>query len=722
MRTILYNFLFVLKRFRTSSILNILGLAIAFAVFFLTIVQAYYDFGYNRNFRNADNIHLYTLYRPSSGFRETHVRVQQLKEFADRHSEIINYCYIVNMWDNYDIRDSIGTSLGTLRNLPITLSKEGEGESFVNVFKPEIIAGDASTAFTPGRAMLSESIAKKLWGNEDPVGKILYKSFTNTPITIAAVCKDFPENCSLDNGIYVSLTDNLYDGHGRVYIETVGGGKETILKREAERQQKSSDDELQTELTVLPDIHLILSEKGRGSLSLTIVLLTIGILLVIIAYINFVNFAVAMAPVRLKGFNIRRVLGESAFLLKFSIIMEAVFFSLFAFLLSILFIHYLNDSVVKEFFIADLSLSKNMGLLMSFVVCSVIMGLLAGIYPAFYSTAFQPAMVINSSFANSQGSRRIRSILITIQFITVIFLVITVGFIKLQHIYMQNNSLGIDKENVVYMPYSAIKSNLTIFENELKKNPAILDIAYSATIPGFPGIENWDREYNGEPVNFAVWVVSHNLLRFFGIDVIEGNNFQPEDDYGPEKIICNRTFVEKYGFDNIIGTTFSGTYPSERAEIIGIAEDVNFEILREPVKPMAFISCKNYSGMNCMFIRIGKKNITQTFDYILNIYKKFGNLNDEAMVEIQFVDDMINKYLYTQENNLAKLSSIFTIITIIVAIMGVYGLILFNAKSKQKTIALHKVHGASIMEVILMLNRGFLIQFAVAYIIAVPVA
>jgi putative ABC transport system permease protein len=724
MRLILHNFLFVLKRFKTSSILNILGLAVAFAVFFISIVQTYYDFGYNRNFKNADNIYLYTLCRSSDVFRNKELSVQQLKEFADRHPEILNYCYIQKMWDSYAIHDSTGVPVNFIYNVPIILSREGAGESFVNVFKPKIIAGDAATAFIPGRAMLSESLAKKFFGNENPIGQVIYKSNTDIPITVAAVCKDFPENCSLGNGVYMLHKSDFSTGYGcRAYVETVSGGKKTILKKEVEKQQKD-DSELQAELTALPEIPLIFPEEGGGNRGLTIVLLTIGILLIIIAYINFVNFSVAMAPIRLKGLNIRRIVGESAFLLRFSLIVESVFFSLLAFLLSILFVRYLNSGIVKEFLNADLSLSRNTGLLLSFAGCSLIMGLLAGIYPAFYSTAFQPAIALNNSFANSQGSKRIRNILITVQFVTVIFLVITAGFIKLQHIYMQNESWGINKENVVYMPYSHLKQNIKIFEEELRQNPDIIDITYSMTLPGFPGIANWDREYNSQYVNVSVWAVSHSFLHFFGIDVIEGNDFQPEDDYGPEKMIFNRAFVEKYGFDNIniIGTTFPGTNPSERAEIIGIAENINFEVLREPIKPMAFISCNHNSGMNCMLIKISGQNTLKTFDYIRNTVKKHAIIPEGQSTDIQFIDDMMNEYLYTQEKSLSKLISLFTLITIIIAIMGVYGLILFNVKLKRKTIALHKINGALVREVILMLNRGFVVPFAIAYFIAVPAA
>lgn len=275
------------------------------------------------------------------------------------------------------------------------------------------------------------------------------------------------------------------------------------------------------------------------------------------------------------------------------------------------------------------------------------------------------------------------------------------------------------------MPLRGVMQNIKDFENELKKNSNIIDITYSSHIPGIPGMMNWERTYNGETVNVAVWPVSSNFLDFFGSGVIEGADFQLEDDESEqEKMIFNRAFVKKYGLDNITGTGFPGTNPSEIAEIIGVSDDINFESLKESIKPMAFVSRKNYwSNMDHLFIRISGQNTTRTFDYIRTTWTKF-TANGDIVVEPQFLDDMQNKVvnLYKKENDLAKLISICGLLTIIVAVMGVYGLVLFNTKLKRKTIAIHKITGASTKDIILMLNRGFLFQFVVAYIIAVPLA
>jgi putative ABC transport system permease protein len=171
--------------------------------------------------------------------------------------------------------------------------------------------------------------------------------------------------------------------------------------------------------------------------------------------------------------------------------------------------------------------------------------------------------------------------------------------------------------------------------------------------------------------------------------------------------------VKKYGFTDVLDKEMSGM-----GKVIGVMEDFNFESLRVPVRPIAFMINKNYPNMiNFMLIRINGANTRRTLDYVRDMSKQFSS----KPVDTGFMDEW-HHLLYKQENNLAKLISIFSVITVIVTIMGVYGLILFNVKLKRKTIAIHKINGASVKDIIIMLNRGFIAQFSIAYIIAVAFA
>lgn len=711
MKTILKHFVTLLKRFKASGILNIAGLSVAFAVFYVIAVQVYYDFNFDRNFEKADDI--YFISKTGNGERWITTNTRTPKELAETFPEIKNYCFMmVESNHTFDVIDKTDNRYEFAETA--TFASEG----FVDIFTPEIIAGDARLAFTTDwQGMITESVAKKFFGDRTPLGKVFYFHNENNPIKVVAVCKDFPENCSIKNGVFF----NKHEGNDAEtaytsWLEIIPGGKDKVLNAIKNPQNKDNTDQYfeLTELTALPDIHLKFPAKGNGSLSSTLSLLVIGIILLIIAYINFVNFSMAMAPVRLKGFNIRRILGENPFFLRFSITMEAALLSFMAFLVSIPFVAYINQGAISDFFQADLSFSENLGLLLLIGGLSPIIGFIAGIYPAFYSTSFTPIMALKGSYSASHRNT-LRSSLIVVQFIAAICLVVVSVFIKIQHDYLQNKSWNIKKENVIYLPMQKI-NNILDFRTELLKNPNIFGVTFSAYKHGDEGM-GWGRNFADTEVKLTAWPVYHNYAKFFDVKIMEGRDFVEEDwSENNGKIILNQTFLKKYGFDkSIVGQEFPGF---NNCDIIGIMEDFNFESLREPIKPMAFVLGHDYTNfIQTMFIGINGSNTPETLDYIRDTWKKFS----AEPVDINFLDTTINR-LYQQENNLAKLISIFGLITIIVAVMGVYGLILFDAKSKRKTIAIHKVNGATRSNVILMLNRNLMIRFTIAYTVAVPLA
>ncbi|MDR0605768.1 MAG: hypothetical protein LBG80_15855, partial [Bacteroidales bacterium] len=727
MRVLLYNLLFLLKRFRTSSILNIIGLSVAFAVFYAIIVRTYYDLSFDRNFEKADNIYLYTTRHNNGPRLLDKTNTQTPKELAGKFPEIKNSCF---MKDYGKIMFEVEDSMNNLHEFHEKLIRVGG--DFIDMFIPNnIIMGDARQIFTANdKAMLTESMARKFFGNDYLVGKslVFHQQNRRNNITVVAICKDFPDNCSFENGVYLNQPERLEGDRGYTsYLELIPGNKDKLLTKINKEYEKTKTDydNLRAELIPLPDIHL--KFPGKGGLGTTLSLLATGLWLMIIAYINFVNFSIAMAPVRLKGFNIRRILGENPLFLKFSIAVESTLISFVAFLLSLLFIHYFKISVSRDFLQVDLSLSKNISPLLLAAGASIIMGFLVGIYPAFHATTFNPAIALNGSFSTSFHSKALKNTLIVFQFITAVFTIIVAFFIKYQHDYMQNKPWGLTKENVVYFQIGKMPAhNRKVFAAELKENPDIIDIALSTCVPS-ETLNEISREYGGKWIKMKTWETSANILNFFDINLVEGRDFEDEDCYGTEKIICNMTAFKdimtafKDANNNVIGTDFACNYAftGGMTEIVGVMEDFHFQSLHKSIQPMAFVVGKDYTTLfsNYMLIKINGKNRDKTVNYINDTWKKFS----KEFLDLHFLDETINK-LYEKENNLAKLLTICGLITIIVAIMGVYGLILFNAKSKRKTIALHKVHGASIMEVILMLNRGFLIQFAVAYIIAVPVA
>ena len=718
MKAIFRNFFFVLKRFKTSSILNILGLSVAFAVFTVCIIQVHYDFSYDLNLKKSENIYIFSRLWTSNGNRGMTSSISEAKTISDKFPEVKSYC-LVSPYKNTSF--DLHKKDGNISKQDEYLTKASVG--FINVFTPQILIGDGHSAFTEkNKAMISESTAHHFFGTQNPIGQLICFHDSIAPITIVAVCKDFPDNCSLKNGIYMQLPYKETGNHcctGYFEVKQDDLNKLTSYLNSKEFNKENPTLSLKdpykfiAELIPLSKIHLQYPEIGNGSLNSTLSFLAIGLLTLIIAYINFLNFTVAMAPSRVRGLNIQKILGANPIKLKLAIAFEAAFFSLLAYILALICISLLKQSSINDFFSANLALAKNWEMLSIIGIVSILLGILLGLYPAHYLTSFQPAIALSGSFSLSGKSSKLRNILIVIQFTSAISLIIISVFIKIQHDYMQNYSWGIQKKNIVYLPSKQLNANIKTFTDELKKNPHILGYTTSRAIPGNMELNYSVDDFEGKFVSTAIWYVKYNFLDFFGAKIEDGRNFKETDNYGKQKIIFNQKFQKQFQLKNLVGKEFPFL---QNADIIGIAKDINFESLKLSIRPMGFV-ITNDSSNNWIFIKISGKETPATINYIKKTWEKYS---DEDF-DIKFLNKTIND-LYKNESNLSKLISIFGVVIIIIAIMGVYGLIVFNARYKSKEIALRKVNGASVKEIMLMLNRSILIQLVIAFVVAVPLS
>ncbi|MDR0699007.1 MAG: hypothetical protein LBG28_07300 [Tannerella sp.] len=706
------NFLFVLKRFRTSAVLNIIGLSVAFAVFSVTMIQCYYDFSYNRSFKNAKDIYQFSCFWEIFEKQSAHISIPLAHAITDRFPEV-KACCILDRGGNKLFNPQADQGTSFLFHLINT------NEAFLDVFTPRILAGDAKEVFAEkNKAMLTEDVAKRLFGKNDPIGQTIWQDTVSYVVT--AVCESFPANSSLTNGVYTTVLGSVgYDKMGMYNYEGyfLLDRKDVLPLQEKLEQMKfeGAIDLVRVEFIPVAEKYFrrdvnIYGEK-QGNLATTLSLMAIGIITLLMSFINFMNFSVAMIPARIREMNIKKIMGVNPRLLQALTVSEAPCFALLAFLTSLFLIVLFQGTRLDEFFPADLFLSKNVGILAVIALTGMFLSVLFGIYPAWKITSFQPAMALSSSFAQSKQSVALRNILIVLQFFAAIVLTGMAIFIKVQYDYMTNYSWGFQKENIVYLSVAS-KNFITIYEDEIRQNPTVLDCTASNAIPGYIN-QNWGMkmEVDEKEIALAVWVVRNDFLRFFDIEVVEGRDFIPDDD-GKSRFICNRTFLKKYELNDIIGKKV------DRYEIVGIIKDIHFESLHSEIRPMGFITQRSYynGGRHWLFVRIAGENTLQTIDYLKETWSK----HTDDPFDIHFLDDQLDS-LYQSESTLARLISIFGIIAVIIAIMGIYGLIVFNAKYKAREIAIRKVNGSTIREIILMLNRDVLLQLSIAFGAAVPV-
>jgi putative ABC transport system permease protein len=406
--------------------------------------------------------------------------------------------------------------------------------------------------------------------------------------------------------------------------------------------------------------------------------------------------------------NIRKIMGADAGSLRFLTASEAPCFAMLSFVLGLIIVAWFSKSDFSSFFTADLSPEHNLILLAIIGLAGIVLAIIFGFYPARKVVSYPPVMALSGSFAQSKQSAALRNALIIIQFTAAIVLICVSGFIKLQHDYMTNQSWGFEKDHVLYLPFINADMSKT-YETEIRQNPAIEGVTLSNSIPGTVN-QRWGATVDNRDVSFAVWLVRPDFLDFFGINVISGRDFITDDE-GKMRVVCNEAFMKKFDFEKIEGAKMD----SRGFEFVGVVKDVNFESLHTAINPLCIITADMDKNAKEIFIRISSENRRQTLDFLK---EKWEKLTDEPFNPI-FLDDHING-LYKSENTLARLISVFGLIAVIIAVMGVYGLITFNARYRAREIAIRKVNGSSVSEIMLLLNRGMLAQLAVAYIVAVP--
>ncbi|MBK5721338.1 ABC transporter permease [Dysgonomonas sp. Marseille-P4677] len=759
MKTIFRNFIHILKRFKVASILNILGLSAAIAVFIVCMIQVKYDFTFNHYFTNVSKLYLITQNQNTTyGEHRTYNMFNKNLETLRQNIPQLDKSHTTQMH-----------TYGGSRRINKENSKDTFWEpvtsvesNFFDIFNIEIIEGNAKEALSDiNQLIISESVSKKCFGDESPIGKTLIVSMSKTerledgvsisdaelPMVIKAVYKDFPNNTSFDNGLITSLqnperleiiTDSGTAWTGSMYtyykvdnedekqqIETILSDKKIIDLLKIDNPNKKNikkakgEGELQVlktslELTPISNIqihHPDATSKGK-SISRVLALLAIGCVTLIIAYINFMNFITAMAPARLKTINIQKILGANRITQSLSIISEAIFLTLIALAISLFVVHWISTSAeLSHFFEASINLADNLHFILLLSIILACIAAIAAIYPAIYLTKFKPIVNYGGASANTKGSG-LRSALTIIQYLAAIVLILVALFIKIQHNYMKYHDMGLDKENVIYVDNidnrgGTIINDAQTYASEALKSPVILESTAADYKIGSGIISIFGEERNGEFILSSRFSARKNFLDFFGIKVIANDS---------ELKVKDKHTFETYN-QTFINSISDKRRKEMEAENIIIFEDFNFDKIQNPIEGLNITLNDTKENNSYIYFKLPADGIGEGIKHLENTWKKMTT----SPFNIYFLDEEIAKQ-YKAEQDLAFLLSVFSFTVILIAVMGVYGLITFSSRYKAKEIAIRKVQGATEKQIILLLNKGILSQFILAFILAVPIA
>ena len=728
MKTILRNFLSVLRRFKMATFLNVAGLAVAFAAFIVILIQVNYERSFDRCHPTAERVFRVELETPGTfglilprGFVETVIQ-------SSPHIEAGSLIYPYNPAIYFSVMEN-GEKIG-YREPVYTCNPE-----ITRVFDFPILEGDIDCLKDPDKLILPESIARKIFGDQPAVGKMLHaeenvETKDNREYTVGAVYKDFPGNTQMRNLIYTAIgptfqRDNFGASNFACYVllDNAESAQDVVDNFNANFDfTKIGNKGQQLKLTPLTDIYYLNeSQDGMifrsGNNEVTLLLFFIALLIIIVAAINYTNFSTALTPLRIKSINTQKVLGSSDRLLRNALLAEAAIVSLIAWSISLVLVWMLGRATALPFVEADLSILKNLPIVLITGGVALITGVVAGLYPSWYVTSFPPALVLKGSFGLSPSGRKLRTILVSVQFIVSILLIIGASFVQLQNDYMRSFSLGFDKDQIAIVELSGelYKKHHETYVNRLKEFPDIEDVAFAMEkVASKDGYSTNGAVLKQKEFQFFMIMTSPNFLRVMGIPVEEGRDFSLSDELSEEPVyIFNET--AKLAVNMEQGDILQSWIPGR---IIGFTGNVKFTSLRNGENNIAFVVSKMPYPMSVSYIRL--KAGSDVHAAVNHIRKTLADLDPAYPFDVQFYDTIFN-HLYHKEENLRSLITVFSILAIIISLVGVFGLVVFDTQYRRKEIGVRKVHGATNSEILKMLNRSYIYIVLVCFALATPI-
>ena len=736
MKTILRNFFSVLRRFKTASILNVLGLSIAFVAFMLIMMQVNYDYTFDRSLRDADAIFRLDVVQGTEGSQAI-INRPFARAFVESSPHIKEGCLLSGWVGNRFFYVEQGGQRTSYKE-----DAWGATPGVLSVFHFDMLEGNERSLDEPNSVVLPESMAKKIFGDEPAIGKQLISANAAEDAKIVkGIYKDFPRNSALKNIIYMAMDPKEnYNNRGNwnylVFVRLDDpANKENVLdnfKKNFNAKEVfgddfkwgEGDDNLDLRLTSMPDLHFLnnvdFDSMPKASRQTLLVLFSIAFVIILIAGINFTNFSTALTPMRIKSINTQKVLGSSDSMLRGSLLVEAVCVSLFAYLLSLLFLYLAQKTPIASLVDADMSFGAQPAIIAGTAVIAAIVGVLAGLYPSYYITSFPPALVLKGSFGLSLSGRRMRSMLVGIQFVASFVLIIGSLFMYLQNHYMQNAPLGYDKEEMIIVHLNNnINKDRDAFTNQLKSFSGVEDVTYSQfLLSSGDQYMGWGRNYNSENISFQCLPVSSSFLKVMGIEVKEGRDFRPEDEL--KETGCY-IFNEKAKaqFEMKLNEKIDGD------EIIGFIPDIKFASFRQEVTPMAFYLWGKYQWgkegnyYNIAYVKFkAGSNLRAGMEHVRESLEMFDS---EYPFVVRFYDEVL-QHTYEKELKIGSLITLFSLVAIFISIVGVFGLVVFESEYRRKEIAVRKVLGSTTGEILYMFNVNYFWILLVCFLLGAPVA
>ena len=749
------NFLTTLRRYKISSLLNVIGLTLAFTAFYVIMTQVWWELGYNRSLHEADRIYLVEnedWYEPGKWSSWLNRPVPE-RVIASTAGVEVGGC----MWGGFGSGTCWTSNEPSFGYNKFSASCGSVSLPFLDVFAFRSVEGDVHDLGKPKSVIVSREAAERM---RVGVGSLIWVD-TDEPqpdgaMEVVAVFEDFPDNSLLGEcEVVKNLGEtNLYttsEWSFNYFVKFRPGAdpdefarqwtnvnqemqREAAEKRAAAGDAADDDDEsgiYGVRLSPVSELYFESDSQApcrQGSVVTTYTLLGIAVLVIVLAFINFVNFFFALVPVRIRTVNTFKVFGAPASSLRFNFVFEAFGLVLIALLAAWYVSFALQGTEFASYISASLALSQNLEVVGLVAVVAFVMALAASLYPAWYITSFAPALVVKGSFGGPRSGRRLRTLLLGVQFFISIGLIIATSFIRLQHDYMMHYDMGFDKENLLAVRLSERGAvSYDALRQKLLSDPQVKDVTGATSRLVSVGRMGWGREFKGRQVAFQSYVVQPDFLRVMGIPITDGRDFL-ESDFDKELGTMIFNEAARREFEMQVGDRING-FVSPDEQIVGFCADFNFKPLQYGVSPFCFyllpkkIQQENYWHLpHVVYVRMTPgADIAAVTAHIRRCIAEVDPRTEPGDIVVRVFDEELGLE-YDNERKLTAIVGLFALLAVVIALMGVFGLVLFETQHRRREIAVRRVMGASRGEILAMFNRRYVMLVAVCFVLAVPVS
>lgn len=702
-----------LKKYKIYSLINISGLAIGMVCFFLIMLWVRDELSFNRFHENSGQIYL------------------NIVEFPDVTTQSSPWSLVPTLKNVFP-----ETEMGT-RYIRKTVSTRYKDKifseeaalvdaEFLKIFTFPIVKGDPNTALSANNSVvITERTAEKYFGDEEPLGKII-KFDNRVDFTVTGVIRNVPANSDLRFD-FLALPE-LFVGRARMQTWSFDGMSFILLKKDVdlENYRKKISGTInkygsnlvspcKVDLQPLNRMHLY-SLNGTDPVIYVYTFTLISFIVLLIACINFMNLTTAKSSTRMNEIGMRKVFGANRNNIIRQFLSESVMLSIFALFIAVILVYILlpsfNNIVSKQL---KFNLIKDISALTGLVFITLVTGLVAGSYPSFYLSSFNPSAVIKGKSQKGEKNAFFRKTLIIVQFTAVVVLLISTLTIYNQISFIQSKNLGFNRKNIINIPINRnIRGKYQEIKKELLKNNNILNVTAASSIPLDIGNVSgfyWEGKTSDQWTDLNFACIDYDYFETFNMEFVKGRSFSKNHSDDIRNYIINESAAKLTGFNEPVGKKFAMW--STVGEIVGVVKDFHSTSLRNKIPPLVFLVYNNLPYFN-MFVRIKSSEVQGTIETIKNTFKTF---DPEFLFQYTFLEENFRKQ-YINEERIGSILKYFSILAISIGCLGLFGLSAFMAERRKKEIAVRKVLGSPVSKILGLISGEFVLLVMISNILA----